>query len=296
MPPQSDLLERLSPRARKLARRVRDAWRAAKDFGDALGVALILGLIAGERFYDLLRRGAPWIFAAAMAGLASPATSGFGVEWLGRSTLATWLPVGILPLALIVVWFVRFSFRVLGEETKREERRRLRERKRPDLYKLLAKGRRDRAELNAPLELQEDLPKLDDLSFTHDLMADVARLLRTQYGIRDAGLVLSRERENKGFLVDVVKGRIDDRVKDKLQLGVVDRAEIEETLSERLRPLQYRHTKVEFGAGPRRYLLIAVSGATIPDDVRAEIDDTATLLVEDYVWAVRKPERKRKDA
>jgi hypothetical protein len=288
-----DLIQHLSPRLAAFARRVREAWGAFKAFGDALGYAGLLGLIAAEKLYGLMRNCAPWMLLAALAGAISPATGGLGVPWLERPLLATWAPVGILPIVVVAVRVIAFSLAALREETARKERRRQRERRRPDLYRVLIKGKRERLELNSPLELEVGLPHLDDFAVTYDIIAEDTRLIRTRYGIPDAGMALMGERDGKGFQPNIAKG-IDDRVKDALDLGGIERSEVDEALSERLRPLQYRHAAVEFDAGPTRYLLVVLSGATISDDVHAEINETATLLVEEYVWAVRKPERRRR--
>lgn len=232
---------------------------------------------------------------AAVGGTISPVTNGFGVSLLQHSPWATWAPVGVLPLLVVLVRLLAFSLVALRQETEREESRRKRERKRPGLHKVLVRARTERSELNSQLELDSSLPDLNAFAFTHDILVEVTGLIRTQYDIPDAGIALMHESDDEGFIVDV-HHNIEDRVKARLELGagIVTRTEAEEALEESLRPLQYRNALEVFGAGPKRYLLVIISGATIPDDARAEISDTATFLVEEYTWAVRKPERRKK--
>ncbi len=123
-------------------------------------------------------------------------------------------------------------------------------------------------------------------------MADI----RKYYGVPDIGVVLLRDRKNKGFLPDIVKGEVDEVVREKLELGKVKRRKVDAALAEQMRPLQYRHDAIEFDAGPRRYLLAATSGATIPGDVHAKLSKVATLLLHEYAQTVRKQARQRKDA
>jgi hypothetical protein len=295
MPSPSDLLKRLSPRSRKRARGVRDAWGAVRDFIEALGVAGIFGLIAWEKIYGVLRDCAPFMPIAALIGLSSPVTGAYGITWISASTAATWFPVA-LPVTVLAVWLLWLTIEQLREETKREAGRQKRERRRPDLYRLLAKQQRDRVELNAPYELVKGLPKLETINRVADHLTELVQRIQDVYGITDFAVALLRRHEKSGFQVHLDKGGMDDRVKERLGLGTIDERQIGQALNAALDPLQYRHREFPFGAGPRSYVLVGVSGATIPDDVRLELSETATLLVEEFVWTAHKPERKRKDA
>ena len=234
MPPPSDPIDRLPPGLRKWAGRVRDAWHALEEFVEAQGYAAILGLLAAVKLRKVLRPAVPWILALTLVGLISPLTSTLGGKL--SSTVATWSLVAILPLALVVALLIRASLEPLRAEKARKDSRRERERDVPGLDELLDEESEKRTALNAPLEHREDLPKLDELDLAHDELRGAMADIRKYYGVPDIGVVLLRDRKNKGFLPDIVKGEVDEVVREKLELGKVKRRKVDVALSKQPRP------------------------------------------------------------
>lgn len=287
MPNDSDPLDRLPAWLKALVLQGREVWHLFKTFGDLLGETIIQGLLAGQAAVDFFRRPGGWILFAAMVGGVSPLTGGLGIDWLSRSSLSVWSPVGFLPTAVISMWLLRKSLALLNREGERDASRRQRERPQPGVKQQLAADARRRMELNAGLQFKKDLPNLEDASFCHDILVDTLRRIRARFGNQDIAIVLERFTKKKGFKVVESAGGPDREVKAQLQVGMVDGQDVDQVLNARLSGLQYRYAKIEFSIGSRRYLLLAVSGATIPEDVLAEISEATVLFVEEYAWAAR---------
>jgi hypothetical protein len=286
MSKKTDPLDRLPAWLKAMVLGGREAWHLFKDFGDTLGDAIIKGLLAAQALRDLLGGPGGLALLGALAGGLSPLTGGVGIDWLSTSSLAIWSPVGVLPVAVVLLWLLGKSLGTLDREGERDTQRHQRERPQPGVEQQLVVDARRRAELNRKLQHRKDLPLLEDASIYHDVVADLLRRIRARFGNRDIAFVLERFTKKRGFKVVDVKGGLDREVKDRLELGVVEGHYLDQVLDERLASFQYRQRTVEFSIGPRRYLLLAVSGATIPEDVRADVSEATVFLMEEYVWAV----------
>lgn len=282
-----DPLDRLPDRLKAIALSIREVWQLFKTFGDTLGKALVVGLLAGQGLMELPGKlGRRALLAAGIGGL-SPLAEGFGANPLTGSLFLTWAPVAVLPAAVLLLWLLRKSLAILNREGGRDASRRQLERPQPGVDEQLAADARRRIELNAELPLGEDLPALEDTPSCHDVMVDALRRIRARFGNRDIALVLDKATALRGFEVVEVKGGLDPGIKALLELEPVKSRDVDRVLGERLADSQYRFKALEFPVGPRRYLLLAVSGATISEDVLAEISEATVLIMEDYVWEIR---------
>lgn len=288
-------LDRLGTSLKAVVLQVRAVWHLVKAAGEklakgieAIGEGLIIGLIALQMIVDLLRKPLGWAGLATAVGMTSPLTGGYGNSWLSASPEREWIPLLALPLVILALWLLSQAIVLLNREGEREAKRRQREQPHPGLKNELAQHRRRRKELNEPLRFNRKLPLLEEASFCVDIMTDTSRSLRSRSGNRDVVLVLGRWTEGLGYSVVEAKGPpLDREVRIRLELGEVEEEDVDRLLGERLEDLQYWHETVPFETGERRYLLIAVSGATIGDDVKAEISESAVLMLEEYVWALR---------
>jgi hypothetical protein len=289
-----DPSDRLSASLQAVVLQGREAWRLLKAAvgklgaaGDLLGEAIILGLLAAQMGAPLLRSPAGLALLLAALGTLSPMTNGFGIDWLASSQMTLWAPVGVLPALMLGLWLFARSLVLLNREGKRDATRRQLERPQPGLRTQLARDARRRMEMNEPLRFKRNLPALEDSSFCHDIMVEALKRIRARLGNRDIALALERHVPDRGFTIQEVKGSLDPEVRMSLELGMVGGSDIDPLLEEALEDLQYRHKTIDFEIGSRRYLLLAVSGATIPDDVVAEISEATVLMLEEYVWALR---------
>jgi hypothetical protein len=297
-----DPLDRLSTSLKGWVLQGREAWRLFKaacrklgQAGDLVGEAIILGLLAGQTAVDLARKPLGLAGVTAVVGTSSPITNGYGNEWLAASPWRMWIPVVVLPIGVMSCWVLSKSLVMLNREGEREAQRRQRERSHPGLNAQLAQHGRRREELNELLLYRPGLPPLEEADFCADIMIDTSRRIRARFGNRDVALVLLRHTEETGFSVVEGKGMLDREVRIRLELGEVE-GDLDKTVEQRLEGLQYRHKLISFETGERRYLLIAVSGATIADDVLAEISESTVLMLEEYVWALRDQETEGREA
>lgn len=290
-----DQFDRLRPPLRRFARDVRKIWRMLKRLGDTVGDAGLQALLLGQEIWKFGKRYGLLFLLLAGAGAASPLTGGFGVKLLSKSTYALWAPVGVLPALGAVVLYVRWSLPFLDEEGERESRRQRREKRESGLRRRLAQSRTIRFEANWSLRLNRQLAPLEDTVMCADLIATTANSVYARHSSENISIVLLRDKKNKGLQVVLVKGELDDAVEANLCLGKVDPGELDARLIEVLEPLDHWHAQVEFDAGPRRYILLATSGATIPSDVHVEIDETANQLVKQYVMAAQATEARSEE-
>lgn len=268
-------------------------WRKFKKFGDKLGEAIVDGLVFWLTAIEFAARHGQLVFGLALiAGLVSPATDGYGVDWLAGSELATWGPVGALPLAVLILIFLTRLLLLLDREGNRQTGRIRRERPLPGVDRQLKLDAERRDAVNEPLREIEDLPPMEYSSFCADIMRESLGRIGAR-GIDDMSLVLTRYTEELGYVGVETVGRLEREVEAKLQLGHVRREDIDDILKEDLAEFQYRHESIRFRAGPHVYLLLAVSGATIPGDVLAELSEASVLMLEEYAWAARRRNRKR---
>lgn len=271
-----------------LSTEIRGLWRDLKLF---LRKALRLGDMIGNMAVDVHRLivKAAGLFArfgglaAALGvavGLTSPLFDGWGVDALSKSTLATWAPVGAFAVVFFGVRTVLKLFGVVDREGEREQQRQAEKQPHTGLGERLQLNAGRRRVVNESLNGNTPTAPLDDQGFVSDVLAEACYQLgvRGQAGV---ALTLRRWTPKRGLKEVATRGAIDDIVNGRLNgIGWEDLVDIERALRRALAPFEYAHAALAFTAGRHHYVLIGLSGSSMPDHVYLEISHAATRLVE----------------
>ena len=79
-------------------------------------------------------------------------------------------------------------------------------------------------------------------------------------------------------------------MKNQLSVEWPGRVDFDRVLHRALAPLRYRYEAIPLTMGTQDYIVVGISGATIPPETRLEISRTATRLVARYVYGDQLPE------
>jgi len=252
----------------------RDAVDGGMSLIEAIGRYLLRCAKLVEKLYYLLRRHAGrWFALAAAVGLSSPLSGGWGVAGLSDLPLGKWAPAAFLPLAALVL---RATMHAVAGESRRRARRHEGERRDPGVERDLARQESKRQVAAEEIEKRGHDCALADEDFVHDIVAATY----VQCVSPDDDFSLALEMLDGGRFEPVAtRGRIDDELREAIRVPLSSVTETEACFASALEPLQYRGATVTFAAGPYHYVLLGLSGATIPDQVLLAISIGATQLM-----------------
>lgn len=291
---ESERGDRESGSLRGLPADIRKGWR---DFKDVLQRAIGLIETAGDLALDVYklgsralrfaaRHGGRVAAAAALIGISSPLTDGWGVEALSSSPWATWAPVALLPIGALGLRAILVSFGPIDREGDREQKRLSEEQREPGVQGRLDHDAQRRRHANTTIKTHGGEPLLEDHSFTPEIVDEAAYHLSVR-GQATTTLTLRRWTKRHGLKEVATRGTLDDVVRGRLEgLQWEEMVNFDHAVAAALEPLEYFHAAVAFSAGPHHYLLIGIGGSVIPDHVMLEISHAATRLVERLAYGI----------
>lgn len=229
------------------------------------------------------------IALGATIGISSPVTHGWGIQALGESGWLIWSPVAGVPAVIALVALTISSLRHLDREARRSFRRRAAEQPDPHTERELALEAERREVVTEELEKNEPTVPLEEQDFVPDDLRELYFKVNRASNAGDLKIGLMGWTGNHLAMV-AKRGEIPSSLRDQLTLGWNDLTGIREALDDALEPLRYRHYVVPFSAGMySHYVLIGLSGATIPPHVRLEISRTATRLLGHHAYGLSLP-------
>ena len=277
---------------RSFAAEVQRLWREFKELvpraltaGDMVGEVLMDGYRLAARAGGLFVSHGRYVVAfGALVGLTSPVTEGWGIAALSDSTIAAWVPAGLLPGTIFCARIVVGSFGPLDRESERASSRRQQvpAEEGSEVRSGLARESNRRRVLNEQITVGEKAPLLETDPFVHDELAETAFQLNARE-LPEIDLILMRWTRKHGLRAVASHGAVDD-----VAQGLLSALEWEDifdgngALESALSPLEYSHRAVAFTAGAHHYFLIGIAGGPIPGHAHLTISHAATRLVERY--------------
>ncbi|HEX6752388.1 MAG TPA: hypothetical protein VF093_02205 [Solirubrobacterales bacterium] len=253
-----------------------------KLFEESGRLAIQIGeLIQG--FHGFLRdHGSRLLILATAAGISSPIFDGWGSARVSSLPLGDWAPAVVLPATVLLV---RVTLHAVAKESWRRAKRIERERPDSNIDSELTVQAELRGIANEKLFADGKDGRLDNEEFVHDIMA---ALYIGVVGSHSGDFVLALLRLEDAYLEAVsTRGRIDDELRSAIQLPWEDL--IEFGFDRALQPLQYRCSPVPFSANAHSYVLLGLSGATIPGETTVQISRAATAMVSRLAYGDEAP-------